>query len=164
MNPELRTRNQPLGEGVQHLLVKYHTGAEVLYRNGEEQAAVALRPIAPIDMIQGLLGQEFQWPLLSVVMFPLGFLSYLFCSARYSSAQAVWLALLTAFAAYTCMTAVSLLTASMPFEPFFSLLVSAGTVIISILIAVLFARSTDCCAKARALSLSGNEMPGTKLT
>jgi len=139
MHPELRTRDQPLAQGVQHLLARYHDGAEVLYRDGVEQAAVALRPVAPIEMIQGVLGQEFQWPVLSVVMFPLGFLSYLFCYARYPPAQAIWFALLTALAAYACMTAVNLLTARTPFDPF-SLLVSAGTVIISILIAVRFTK------------------------
>lgn len=134
IDPELRTTDGPLDHAVQHLLVTYHDGRETLYVNGVERANLLLRPTALIEVIRGLLGQEFTWPLRSVFVFPLGILTYLCFSAWRPSKPVVGSSLVAALAGIAFVESIRLLTLKTPFDPFF-VLVGAATVLASILVA-----------------------------
>jgi len=76
----LTTSNQPLQLATQHLVVTYRSGRETLYVNGTEHTTV--HPDTLVDLLVGGLGQEFKLIVYSIIMFPLGILSYAFCARK----------------------------------------------------------------------------------
>ena len=137
-HPELRTADQPLGPAIQHLVVTFRDGIETLYVEGTEHGRILLQDkFALVDVVVSLLGQEFRWPLWSLFIFPLGTLSYLLHAGRRRSKQVIWASLVTASAgmAFIAGGRVIVLKAA---DPFF-VVIGAGSLLISILIADLFA-------------------------
>jgi glycopeptide antibiotics resistance protein len=154
INPELRTRNQPLSSGIQHLVVTYHEGIETLYLDGVRHAEELLRSEVLMDMMQGLLGSEFRWPLLSVTVFPLGLLTYLFFHIRRPVDPVVRPASMAALAGILFIKGLRWVILKMPLEPAF-LLVSAGTMLASIVFGVCLVKSIGSGDRRTVLLTTG---------
>jgi len=152
MHPELQTGNQPLSSGIHHLVATYRERIETFYLNGVPHTRVTLRRKALMEMVQGLFGPEFRWPLLSMTVFPLGLLTHLFFHTWRPAVRTLRLAFMTALAGILFIEGLRLLILKMPFEPHF-LLVSAGTMLTSSLFALCFVKSTGSSNDHRRVPL-----------
>jgi len=81
--PAMMTRDQPLQLALEHLLITYQSGRETLYVNGMVHSTAVLKSQDTlVDLVVGRLGEQFKWIVYSVMIFPLGILSYAFCAQK----------------------------------------------------------------------------------
>lgn len=80
-SPQLQTKDDPLTTDLQHLVVTYRGELETLYVNGQEHETTLLnKKKYPFEMLGELFGWKYKWSYMFLVIFPVGFLSYILFS------------------------------------------------------------------------------------
>ncbi len=131
----LRTNDQPVQLALEHLLVTYQSGRETLYVNGIMHSTALLRSQDTlVDLAVGRIGEQFKWIVYSIMIFPLGILSYTFCARKKAFSAKVVVFFAVTLAGVISIAGFSLLIAQAEIEPFF-FVVAVGTLLVSVLTA-----------------------------
>jgi len=137
--PELRTGDQPLAKGVQHLVSTYRDGVVTLYVNSNFHQSLSLdQQWSIFDKLDELYGLKWRWPYWSFLIFPVGLLSYLLFAGQVRHAgSALVVSALFSIGALAAIEGLQLLTLSRPFDPL-SVSIIGGTVLLSLITGVMF--------------------------
>ncbi|MEP6959030.1 MAG: hypothetical protein ABI980_09905 [Nitrospirota bacterium] len=118
--PTLRTHDQPLQPALEHLLITYQSGRETLYVNGIIHSTALLRSQDTlVDLAVGRLGEQFKWIVYSIMIFPLGILSYAFCARKKVFNAKVVVSFAVALAGVILIAGFRLFIAQAEIDPFF---------------------------------------------
>ena len=89
--PHLQTRDNPLTTGLHHLVVTYRDGWETLYVDGLKREAINLNKKKYLfEALDELFSFKYKWVYLFLVIFPLGFLSHILCTKKWSASSKVF--------------------------------------------------------------------------
>jgi hypothetical protein len=118
----------------QHVVITYRDGVVSSYFNAVEAPKRFLRVNQTlVDAVLSVVGEQFRWPLSSLLLFPLGIGSYLWSSSRFPSMPEKWRALPTVSALLLLLVMARLLTLN-AVEPFL-MLVGGVTTLVSVMVA-----------------------------
>ena len=118
----------------QHVVITYRDGVVSSYFNAVETPKSFLRVNqALVDAVLDVVGEQFRWPLCSILLFPLGIGSYLWPSSRLPSMPGKWRTLPTVSALFLLLVLARLLTLK-TVEPFL-MLVGGVTTLVSVMVA-----------------------------
>lgn len=128
-------KNRVSGPVPQHVVVSYDDGLETSYVNGIEVERRRERyRNASIDRLIGLLGQQFAWPLYSAFTFPLGYFAVRANTTQLIPTRPGWVSWAVLAGSLVFLQIVRSLALNAPIETSL-LLVGAGTVLVSLVIA-----------------------------
>jgi hypothetical protein len=118
----------------QHVVITYRDGVVSSYFNAGETPKNFLRGNqALVDAVLDVVGEQFRWPLCSILLFPLGIGSYLWPSSRLPSMPGKWRTLPMVSALLLLLVLARLLTFK-GVEPFL-MLVGGVTTLVSVMVA-----------------------------
>lgn len=118
----------------QHVVITYRNGVVSSYFNAVEMPKSLLQVNQVlVDAVLDVVGEQFRWPLCSILLLPLGIGSYLWPSSWLPSMPGKWRTLLTASVLLLLLALARLLTLK-TVEPFL-MLVGGGTMLVSVMIA-----------------------------
>lgn len=118
----------------QHVVITYRDGVASSYFNAVETPKSFLRVNqALVDAVLDVVGEQFRWPLCSILLFPLGIGSYLWSSSRLPSMPGKWRTLPTVWALLLLLVLARLLTLK-SVDPFL-MLVGGVTTLVSVMVA-----------------------------
>lgn len=118
----------------QHVVITYRDGVVSSYFNAVEMPKSLLRVNQVlVDAVLDVVGEQFRWPLCSLLLFPLGIVSYLWPSSWLPSMPGKWRTLPTVSTLLLLLVLARLLTLK-TVEPFL-ILVGGVTALVSVMVA-----------------------------
>lgn len=140
--PQLKTRDNPLNTGLQHLVITYRKGLEILYVNGQQHDTLVLdQKRYLMDVFEEFFGWKYMWAYWFLVLFPVGFLSHiLFSRNKKHSGKAFYLSVFIGLTVLGATEGLQVIIQQRGFDR--SLLpIGTGIILLSILTSVVLSRN-----------------------
>ena len=141
-HPHLKTRDNPLTTDLHHLVATFRDGWETLFIDAREREAVFLnKTIYPFQVLDELFGFKYKWVYWFLVISPLGFLSQIIFTKKWSDPRKVlFFSTLCGVGVLGVLEGLQVTTGQRVYDEFF-IPIGTGIVFLSVLTSSIFSKS-----------------------